>query len=30
MQDYPEIEIIQPELAEAFANAPEDARKENT
>ena len=27
MQDYPEIEIIQPELAEAFANAPEDARK---
>lgn len=27
LQDYPEIEIIQPELAEEFANAPEDARK---
>lgn len=27
MQDYPGIEVIQPELAEAFANAPEDARK---
>lgn len=27
LQDYPEIEIIQPELAEAYANAPEDARK---
>lgn len=27
LQDYPQIEIIQPELAEAFANAPEDARK---
>ncbi len=27
MQDYPGIEIIQPELAEEFANAPEDARK---
>ena len=27
LQDYPGITIIQPELAEAFANAPEDARK---
>ena len=27
LQDYPNIEIIQPELAEEFANAPEDARK---
>lgn len=27
LQDYPGVEIIQPELAEAFANAPEDARK---
>ncbi len=27
LQDYPGIEIIQPELAEEFANAPEDARK---
>lgn len=27
LQDYPDIEIIQPELAEEFANAPEDARK---
>ena len=27
LQDYPEIEILQPELAEEFANAPEDARK---
>lgn len=27
LQDYPEIKIIQPELAETFANAPEDARK---
>ena len=27
LQDYPGIEIVQPELAEAFANAPEDARK---
>lgn len=27
MQDYPGIEIMQPELAEEFANAPEDARK---
>jgi len=27
LKDYPGIEIIQPELAEAFANAPEDARK---
>ena len=27
LQDYPGIEILQPELAEAFANAPEDARK---
>lgn len=26
LQDYPGIEIIQPELAEDFANAPEDAR----
>ncbi|MGR3804212.1 sugar ABC transporter substrate-binding protein [Marinibacterium profundimaris] len=28
LQDYPEIEIIQPELAEEFANAPEDARRQ--
>ncbi len=28
LQDYPNIEIIQPELAEEFANAPEDARKQ--
>ena len=27
LQDYPNIEIVQPELAEEFANAPEDARK---
>ncbi len=27
LQDYPGIEIVQPELAEEFANAPEDARK---
>ena len=27
LQDYPEIEVIQPELAEEFANAPEDARR---
>ncbi len=27
LEDYPQIEILQPELAEAFANAPEDARK---
>lgn len=27
LKDYPDIQIIQPELAEAFANAPEDARK---
>jgi ribose transport system substrate-binding protein len=27
LQDFPNIHIIQPELAEAFANAPEDARK---
>ncbi len=27
LQDYPGIEIVQPELAESFANAPEDARK---
>ena len=27
LQDYPEIEIVQPELAEEFANAPEDARR---
>ncbi len=26
-QDYPGIKIIQPELAEAYANSPEDARK---
>lgn len=26
LEDYPGIEIIQPELAEEFANAPEDAR----
>ncbi|WP_299965824.1 sugar ABC transporter substrate-binding protein [uncultured Roseobacter sp.] len=26
LQDYPNIEIIQPELAEEFANAPENAR----
>ncbi len=28
LSDYPEIEILQPELAEEFANAPEDARKQ--
>ena len=28
LQDYPGIEIIQPELAEEFANAPEDARRQ--
>lgn len=28
LQDYPEIEILQPELAEEFANAPEDARRQ--
>ena len=27
LQDYTNIEIVQPELAEEFANAPEDARK---
>ena len=27
LQDYPNIEIVQPGLAEEFANAPEDARK---
>ena len=27
LEDYPNIEIVQPELAEEFANAPEDARK---
>jgi ribose transport system substrate-binding protein len=27
LKDYPGIKIIQPELAEEFANAPEDARK---
>lgn len=27
LKDYPGIEIIKPELAEEFANAPEDARK---
>ena len=26
-KDYPDIHIIQPELAEQFANSPEDARK---
>lgn len=26
LQDYPNIEVIQPELAEEFANAPENAR----
>lgn len=28
LQDYPGIEIIDPELAEDFANAPEDARRQ--
>ncbi|MEM7443894.1 MAG: sugar ABC transporter substrate-binding protein [Pseudomonadota bacterium] len=28
LDDYPGIEIIQPELAEEFANAPEDARRQ--
>ncbi len=28
LADYPGIEIVQPELAEEFANAPEDARKQ--
>lgn len=28
LQDYPEIEILKPELAEEFANAPEDARQQ--
>ncbi len=28
LEDYPGIEIIQPELAEEFANAPEDARRQ--
>lgn len=27
LKDYPDITIVQPELAESFANAPEDARK---
>ena len=27
LKDYPDIHIIQPELAEQFANSPEDARK---
>ncbi len=27
LQDYPGVKILKPELAEAFANAPEDARK---
>jgi ribose transport system substrate-binding protein len=27
LQDYPNIHVLKPELAEAFANAPEDARK---
>ncbi|WOI56288.1 sugar ABC transporter substrate-binding protein [Palleronia sp. LCG004] len=28
LQDYPNIEILEPELAEAYANAPEDARRQ--
>ena len=28
LQDYPGIQIIEPELAEDFANAPEDARRQ--
>lgn len=28
LQDYPGITVIEPELAEEFANAPEDARKQ--
>ena len=28
LQDYPGIEILQPELAEAYSNAPEDARQQ--
>jgi ribose transport system substrate-binding protein len=28
LQDYPGIEILEPELAEEFANAPEDARRQ--
>lgn len=28
LDDFPEIEIIQPELAEEFSNAPEDARQQ--
>ena len=28
LEDYPGIEILQPELAEEFANAPEDARRQ--
>ena len=28
LADFPDIEIVQPELAEEFANAPEDARKQ--
>jgi len=28
LDDYPGIEIVQPELAEEFANAPEDARRQ--
>ena len=28
LEDFPDIEIIEPELAEAFANAPEDARQQ--
>ncbi|MCL2895129.1 sugar ABC transporter substrate-binding protein [Brenneria tiliae] len=27
LQDYPDIKIIQPELAEQYSNSPEDARK---
>jgi len=28
LDDFPEIEIVKPELAEVFSNAPEDARKQ--
>jgi len=28
LEDFPDIEIIKPELAEVFANSPEDARKQ--
>lgn len=30
LKDYPDIHIIQPELAEQFANSPEDARKKTS